>query len=262
MDLILPKYFSDQFLFTGDTKFLIISLMLFIMAFMLCVYALVVINNKFSLRKKATQKKLPAAANVNSLEDGAYQDALKILDRARADSLKILVRAQNKAQGVLDSTYSISQESRRTLDANLQEIYEKQETALAGLSKELLLSYKQVIQEGKEENIRTLYEASEAMKKEAISGVDELKTAIKNETLGAQEALENKIQIEYSKIEGEVEAYKQEKLKNLDRKIFDMLSDIYTRVIRQDLDQTKHEKLILDLLKEEIEKSGLKYGGN
>jgi len=226
---------------------------------MLVVYAFVVINKKSFILKKGTRKKYFGTVGI---EDEAYQNALKILDRARADSLKILIRAQSKAQGVLDSTYTISQESRKALDTNLQGIYEKQESALTGLSKELLQSYKQAIQQEKEENIRTLYEATEAMKKEAMSGVDELKTAIKNETLGAQEALENKIQIEYSKIEGEVEAYKQEKLKNLNRKIFDMLSDVYTRVIRQDLDQTKHEKLILDLLKEEIEKSGLKYGGN
>lgn len=256
MNLNLPIYFTNKFLFTGDTHIVVIAYSMFIIAFLLIVYAVVVLGKKRVLRRK--QQPMTS----EDLSENAYQDALRILDRARANSLKILSRAQLKAQNVLKSTYSITQESRRELDENLVEIYKKQEKSLEGLTEELLQSYKHAVQQGKEDNIRTLYEATEAMKKEALSGVDELKTAIKKETLGAQQVLEDKIQTEYSKIEGEVEVYKQEKIKNLNRKIFDMLSEIYSQVIMQDLDQNKHEKLILDLLKEEIRKSGMNHNIN
>jgi hypothetical protein len=256
MKLNLPIFFTDKFLFTGDTHLVFIAYSMFIIAFLLIVYAVVVIGKRGYLKKK---KQLVTSEDLSDL---AYQDALRILDRARADSLKILSRAQFKAQNVLKSTYSISQESRRELDENLIEIYKKQEKSLGELTEELLQSYKHAVQQGKEDNIRTLYEATEAMKKEAISGVNELKTAIKKETLGAQQMLEDKIQTEYSKIEGEVDIYKQEKIKNLNRKIFDMLSEIYSQVIMQDLDQNKHEKLILDLLKQEIRKSGIDHNIN
>ncbi|MFZ2663749.1 MAG: hypothetical protein WAX66_00035, partial [Patescibacteria group bacterium] len=217
-------------------------------------YALVVLEKKRNLKRKQR------LMNAEDMGESVYQDALQILDRARADSLKILSRAQLKAQNVLKSTYSISQESRKELDTNLLEIYKKQEESLEEINKELLQSYKYAVQQGKEDNIRTLYETTEAMKKEALSGVDELKEAIKEETLGARQALEDKIQTEYLKVEHEADIYKQEKIKNLNKRIFDMLSEIYSKVIMQDLDQIKHEKLILELLKEEIRKSGMDRG--
>lgn len=253
MNQNLLKYLSDSFLFIEDTRFIIIALIFFFIAFMLIVYTVVVVS------KRTVCRKIAVPLGSKGLGEAAYQDALRILDKARADSLKILSKAQFKAQSVLNSTYTISQESREKLDQNLQEIYSKQENSLKDLSKELLESYKSAVEEGKQENIRTLYEATEAMRKGALLGVDEFKSIIKEETLEAQEALEQKLQTEYSKVESEVQVYKEEKIRNLNKRIFDILSDIYTQVIKQDLDQIGHEKLILELLKEEVKKLGLKY---
>jgi len=192
---------------------------------------------------------------------GSYSEALKILDRARADSLKILGRAQVKAQGILDSTYVISRENRKKLEDNLKNIYEKQEKSLDNISEELLEYYREAMEEGKKENIRTLYEVTEAMRKEAIQGVDELKDVVKKETMGAQEALEEKITTEYAKVDSEIKDYKLKKIESLNKKIFELLSNIHSEVIREDLDQIKHEKIILELLDREIKKSGLKNSG-
>ncbi len=197
----------------------------------------------------------------DGIERGSYSEALKILDRARADSLKILGRAQVKAQGILDSTYIISRESRKKLEDNLKNIYEKQEKSLDNISEELLEYYREAMEEGKKENIRTLYEVTEAMRKEAIQGVDELKDVVKKETMGAQDALEEKITTEYAKVDSEIKDYKLKKIESLNKKIFELLSNIHSEVIREDLDQIKHEKIILELLDREIKKSGLKNSG-
>ncbi len=212
-----------------------------------------------SIRKdKGSKNKKESDTGDTEVEKSAYSDALKILDRARADSLKILGRAQIKAQGLLDNTYVISKENRKKLEDSVKDIYEKQSRVLDNLSEELLDNYKIAIEEGKKENIRTLYEVTEAMKKEAIQGVDELKDVVKKETMGAQDALEEKITSEYAKVDAEIKEYKRSKVESLNKKIFELLSNIHSEVIGQDLDQIKHEKLILDLLDREIKKSGLK----
>lgn len=207
-------------------------------------------------RNKLNKK--DASVEGNEIEKSAYGEALKILDRARADSLKILGRAQIKAQGLLDNTYVISKENRRKLEDSVKDIYEKQSRVLDNLSEELLDSYRLAIEEGKKENIRTLYEVTEVMRKEAIQGVNELKDVVKRETMGAQDALEEKITSEYAKVDAEIKEYKKSKVESLNKKIFEVLSNIHSEVIGQDLDQIKHEKLILELLDREIKKSGLK----
>lgn len=250
----LPLIFSDKIMFSGRTDFDTLALALLFTGVFLIACSLIVLKGKKMGRKRVGGESF----EDKNLGEGAYQDALKILDRARADSLKILGRAQSKAQGVLNSTYTISKESREKLDDNLRNIYEKQEKSLSDLTKDLLYSYKNAVEEGKEENIRTLYEATESMKNEALKGVTEFKDVIEKETLGARGQLEDKIKSEYANIEQEIEAYKAEKLKNLNNRIFDILANVYAEVIKQDLDQIKHEKLIISMLKDELRKSGMR----
>ena len=262
MNLKLPGCFSNGFLFSPDGQVCFIIFALFAVSLLLSAYSLIVLSNG-SLGTKSIgnyffRKKRKGNVEVrNDIGGEVYQDALRILDQARSDSLKILGRAQTKAQGLLDSTYVISQENKKKLLDNVQNINEKQERALDNLSEELLNLYKSAIEEGKQENIRTLYEVTEAMKKEALSGVDEFKDLIKKETLGAKEALESKIMTEYAKVDEEIKIYREKRIKSLNSKIFDLLSDMYEEVIGEDFDQVKHEKLILRMLKEEINRSGL-----
>jgi hypothetical protein len=175
---------------------------------------------EFNWTPEKNKKRVDSNVEEEGIERSAYGEALKILDRARADSLKILGRAQMKAQGLLDNTYVISKENRKKLEDSVRGIYEKQERVLDNLSEELLENYRVAIEQGKKENIRTLYEVTEAMKKEAIQGVDELKDVVKRETMGAQDALEEKITSEYAKVDLEIKDYKKKKVESLNKKIF------------------------------------------
>lgn len=253
---LLPTIFLDRLVTLNELSYNILATTLLVLGFLLLIYSTIFFNKgKGFFRKKRV---ISSILGNEKMEESAYQNALKILDRARADSLKILGRAQSKAQSVLSTTYSISKESKEKLDSNLQDMYEKQEKSLLNLTKELLESYRGAIEEGKEENIRTLYEATESMKNEALKGVSEFKDVIKKETLEARGQLEEKIKSEYTGVEEEIEAYKEERLKNLNNKIFDILANVYSEVIKQDLDQVKHEKLIISMLKDELRKSGMR----
>lgn len=259
MNFNLPIYFFDEFLFGKYYQPQFIAFFCFFFALILLVYSFVVLSKGRGVAVKNKRNKKLEKKELEDIGGEVYQDALKILDKARSDSLKILSRAQARAQGLLDNTYTISQESRRKLDQSIDSIYQKQESSLQDLSEELLESYRDAVEEGKQENIRTLYEATEAMRKEALSGVDDFKNVIQKETLETQNALEEKIREEYAKIDEELTTYKDEKIKSLNNRVFEILSDIYTDVIKEDLDQIKYERMILSMLQEEIEKSGMNY---
>jgi len=218
-------------------------------------------SNHLSLKDKLEIRKAKKQGTEikETIEKEAYETALSILDRARSDSLKILGQAQVKAQGLISNTYVISKESRAKLERSINEIYEKQGHILGNLSDEILENYRLAIEEGKKDNIRTLYEVTEAMRQEAIQGVNELKDVVKKETIGAQDALEEKITMEYAKVDSEVKEYKSKKVEGLNKKIFELLSNVYTELMNEELDQVKHEKLILSLLDSEIKKSGLSF---
>jgi cell division septum initiation protein DivIVA len=173
----LPIIFSENLMFTGRVNYDTLAFTFILAGLLLIAYSIIVLKSRHTHKRNTTNVLL---SQNNELRNDAYQDALKILDRARVDSLKILGRAQSKAQSVLNSTYAISKESRDKLDNNLRSIYEKQEKSLSEVTKDLLDSYKSAVEEGKEENIRTLYEATESMKNEALKGV--LRTRLKLNT--------------------------------------------------------------------------------
>ena len=268
MNLSLPfnLFYGLEFIFSNPVNLILIGC--FTIPSLILIYYFVVVSKRDGAFPEILNKR-PTLFNKTALdleeseeestgiERNAYDEALRILDRARSDSLKILGKAQSKAQGILNSTYIISRESRKKLEDNIKNIYEKQQTSLSNISEELLEYYRDAIEEGKKENIRTLYEVTEAMREEAIQGVKELKDVVKKETMEAQDALEEKITTEYAKVDTEIKDYRSKKIESLNKKIFELLSNIHTEVIREDLDQIKHEKLILELLDREIKKSGL-----
>ncbi len=268
MNLILPIFNSGVFVLDVET---FIALTCFFIAAVLLCYLLVtyssdsdvgdVFPNSLSLKDKIEIKKAKKQGIEikETIEKEAYETALSILDKARSDSLRILGQAQVKAQGLISNTYVISKESRAMLERSVNEIYEKQGRVLGNISDEILESYRLAVEEGKKDNIRTLYEVTEAMRQEAIQGVNELKDVVKKETIGAQDALEEKITTEYAKIDSEVKEYKSKKVEGLNKKIFELLSNVYMELMGEDLDQIKHEKLILTLLEREIKKSGLNF---
>ncbi|MFH1648361.1 MAG: hypothetical protein ABIA11_01350, partial [Patescibacteria group bacterium] len=97
------------------------------------------------------------------LGESAYQDALKILDKARAESLRIMSRAQSKAQTLMDSTYSLTDAAKKELDARIGDVYKRQEDYLKKSIEELLITFKSAVEKGSEENIRTLVQTTETL---------------------------------------------------------------------------------------------------
>ena len=192
------------------------------------------------------------------LGEGAYQDALKILDKARADSLRIMSRAQSKAQTLMDNTYSLTDVAKKELDARIGDVYKRQEDYLKKSIEELLITFKSAVEKGSEENIRTLVQTTETLKKEALSDITEFKEMLEEETMGAKEELEEKVKADYAQVEAEIDTYRQEKLKELNNKVLDILSNVYLEVIGKELDQPKYEEMVLKLLDDEVRKSGLK----
>ncbi|MFH1648227.1 MAG: hypothetical protein ABIA11_00665, partial [Patescibacteria group bacterium] len=142
--------------------------------------------------------------------------------------------------------------------ARIGDVYKRQEDYLKKSIEELLITFKSAVEKGSEENIRTLVQTTETLKKEALSDITEFKEMLEEETMGAKEELEDKVKADYAQVEAEIDTYRQKKLKELNNKVLDILSNIYLEVIGKELDQPKYEEMVLKLLDEQVRKSGLK----
>src|SRR3989339_726664 len=190
------------------------------------------------------------------IKDKAYAEAMKIMDSARLKSLKILEESQLKAHRSLDSATSLSKEARDDLDRKFAAIYDKQTSTLEGLGQELVKTYKDALDKERRENMQVIDETSEMLKRELTAEVVEITDTVRKGTIEKQKEVEKKLEDEYSRIEAEINAYKAQKTEEINSRIFDIVAKVSDRVLGRVIDQSSHEKFILDTLKEELMKQG------
>ena len=192
----------------------------------------------------------------NEIKDKAYAEAMKIMDSARLKSLKILEESQLKAHRTLDSASSLSREARDELDRKFTAIYDKQTATLEGLGQELVKTYKDALEKERQENLQVIGETSDMLKRELTSEVMEITDTVRKGTIEKQKEIEKKLEDEYSRIEEEINAYKAQKTEDINARIFDIIAKVSDKVLGRVIDQSSHEKFILDTLKEELMRQG------
>jgi len=216
-------------------------LLLFALACLLVVLAyILVISIAERKRKKDLEKE------SKEIHDDAYQEAMRILDEARVKSINIMGEAQIRAQKVLSEVTNLSTEAKNGLTKRIEALYLKQENILEQMGGELAKFYKEIISKEKIE-----------IKKEAISNIEEFKDTMEKETIESQKEIEEKLKQSYEEVEKELADYKREKVSALNEKIFQVLADITEKIVGKSVDQTEHEKIILETLRDEIRKLGL-----
>ncbi|HAI63058.1 MAG: hypothetical protein UU64_C0013G0014 [candidate division WWE3 bacterium GW2011_GWF2_41_45] len=192
----------------------------------------------------------------NEIKDKAYVEAMKIMDSARLKSLKILEESQLKAHKSLDNASSLSKEARAELDRKFAVIYDKQTSTLDGLSQELVKTYKDALEKERKENMQVIDETSDMLKRELTAEVIEITDTVRKGTIEKQKEIEKKLEEEYSRVEEEINAYKAQKTEEINSRIFDIIARVSDRVLGRVIDQSSHEKFILDTLTEELMKQG------
>lgn len=205
-------------------------------------------------------RKERANREVMKVHENAYEDALKILDEARVKSTRLFGDAQIKSQKMLGEAENITDEKKKELNRKLEALSFRQEEVFKQLGEGLVKSYKEALEKEKNESIRSLAETREMIKDEVLSDIDDFKDTIRKGTVEAQKQVEEKLKKSYEDVEREIAKYKEEKITALNGKIFQILANVSEKVLGKSVDQTGHEKFVLDTLKDEIRKLGLEHG--
>ncbi|KKS06645.1 hypothetical protein A3K01_04450 [candidate division WWE3 bacterium RIFOXYD1_FULL_43_17] len=234
-------------------EFFVERIFYFVIAFSALTVFILVLIFVHMFRKEKQEKE---SALENEIKDKAYAEAMKIMDSARLKSLKILEESQLKAHRSLDSATNLSKEARDELDRKFAAIYDKQTSTLEGLGQELVKTYKDALEKERKENLQVIGETSDMLKRELTSEVMEITDAVRKGTIEKQKEVEKKLEDEYSRIEAEINAYKVQKSEEINARIFDIIAKVSDKVLGRVIDQSSHEKFILDTLKEELMKQG------
>jgi cell division septum initiation protein DivIVA len=245
MNSILPEGFS------------ILSFIVFFLVTLVVVFLVMVLFYNFVSLLFRILRKERVNREVVKMHENAYEEALRILDEARVKSARLFGDAQIKSQEMLSETEDITDEKKKELNRKLEVLSFKQEEMFKQLGESLVKSYKEALEKEKNESIKSLAETQEMIKDEVLSNIGDFKDTIRKGTIVAQEQMEEKLKKSYEEVEREIAKYKEEKIAALNAKIFQILADVSEKVFGKSVDQTGHEKFVLDTLKDEVRKLGL-----
>ncbi len=163
----------------------------------------------------------------------------KTLEEGRLQAQKIISDAQARASQLVSEAATFSSKAQEVLGVAIK----KAEEAQLGF-------YQQALSETKRSAQASLGGIPKDVKDEVVRQLDAVRASLEEEIRSAQIETKKMLAASYSKMEEEIEAYKQQRLKAIDEKIIGILEQVSTRVVGRVLSFEDHEEAILKALED------------
>lgn len=249
-------------IFGLPTDPLLIILVLVFLFLTLLVVSLIFVNSYTFFGKWFSFMQQERNKDVEKIKNVAYKKAEDIVDGAKEASIRIIEESNAKAQETINSAKEISDASRNDIKRHLDEVSLKHIQLLESTSNELNNFYKQAIESQKGKSISTLQNLSHEIEGELAAEVDEFKEILHKETVDSQRMVEQKLQNEYKKISKEIDMYRDEKMRLVDTKIFQILAEVSKEVLGKSISLEEKQDLVFKALEDAKRKEGFINGDN
>jgi F0F1-type ATP synthase membrane subunit b/b' len=181
--------------------------------------------------------------------------AHRILDEARDNAQRVLQESNIKAQQVISQAQVFSEEQKKVLSTHIQDYSDQQAK-----------NYQDFLEGVKKDSMNMLGGISDKINKEALQEIDLFRGNIQNQVQSADESMKmvitsavDQVQIiidEYQnkamnlldqqkkKIDEEIAAYKNQKMKEVDEKIFEIIKEVTKDFFVKSLSPKEHEDVV------------------
>lgn len=214
-------------------EIIIYGAVLITVAFGLLVIALVVLYVRLSRKHQNVLEEKPKAKITPE------QDINTILLEAQQKGQKIIEESNNRAQKVVAQAGTFSAETKHKMLAQLDAV-----------SKEYQANYLGLIEEARTKTGELIKMLGEDIKKEAHLEVEAMRDSLRQEIKKAQVETKAAIDQAYLRVEQEIKGYKQKRLEQVDKEIFEIIRLVSEDVIGKALSTKEHEETIIKSLDE------------
>ena len=185
----------------------------------------------------------------------AELEARHIWEQANREATEIIRVAAEKARDILQSAETTKDNTVSALNAEIMAIAEQHKRYLKDASLKYVETYERMAEHVEEQYLSTLHEASQGMSSDAKHALDMFETFLKDQTIGYKQQMEKKIEDLRNNVNEQVNEYKKEKLKRIDKAIGEIVISVAKIVIGRSLNIKEHNELVLRAL-EEAKKEG------
>jgi hypothetical protein len=178
-----------------------------------------------------------ARDNSGKINDKAQEVSEKIIEQAKEKSLKLLESAEKKASEIIEQTHFVSEDARKDLTLRLEEASQKQTQ-----------EYAKMLTEVRTEIVALFTGISKTMQQQTSQELASFHQVVESSLQESLQALTTQSKTEIGKQNEAIEAYKAEKLRQVDETIFQLTKDVIVRVTSKSLTKAEHEALVLKAL--------------
>ena len=184
------------------------------------------------------------------IEAEKNKKTLEVIEKAQKDYLAIISQANRKAREIVKNAVSIKKASEKDLEKALEEFEKEQESLLQKTSQDVFEKYQIKLNEVNDNDIKIVGNVSKSIEEYTDKQVTEYKDIIEKETIASQKILEQKTEDEYRKMEEELKAYKEEKLKSIEENLYRIVKEVTEAAIGRGLNLENRENLVMDAFEE------------
>lgn len=193
-----------------------------------------------------------------SYQKDIFHHSQHMIDKAREKAHEIIYTADEKAQEIIKQTEVFSREASESSNEILAELRRSQKEQLERAANSLFEEYKEELENVYRENINLFKNISKSIEEKADLEIKDFKEILEKETLESQKIVGEKIENRYQEVQAELEAYRVSELQKLKDNIYRITEQALILAVGRSLDQETHEALVMDALKEAIEKDKLR----
>lgn len=199
---------------------------------------------------KSTKKLQLLRAEHESAKATIAKNNLSILNEARNKAIRIIDEANNKAMDVVQRSNLFINITNDNFNKELKTLAEKEFNNFEKATSSFIGEYVSVLSDLKSRNVEIFQNISNNIEIATLEEIRKFKNIIEQETISSQKMIGNKVDHEYSLAKKDIEVYRQDKLKLIDEKIYEILERISRIVMGKALDLSDHEQLIIQSLEE------------
>lgn len=182
------------------------------------------------------------------LETKAYKAALEKLRSAHEVSLKVVEDTNAKATEIIKDAQYLSENAKEELAKSLRDVSNDQKAQLEKTTEEALGEYTRELKSQKEKNIQSMNQVAEEIKSAATNELEEFKSMLHNDTVDYEKKIEEKLTAEQKILKERLDAYKNEKIRKIDKSIASIVVQVSKDVIGKSIDLDTSQKLVFDAL--------------
>lgn len=193
--------------------------------------------------------------DIEKIENDIFHHNQKMIDHARQKAQEIIIEANAKANQIVRQANNLEQQTTQDAEKLSNQLLETQRQELELVRRELASHYKTLLEELYQNNVNLFKNISKDIEGRASLEIKDFKEILEKETLGSQKIVGEKIESRYQEVQKELEQYREQELQKLRNNIYGITQKAVELALGRWLDREVHETLMMDALKEAIEKN-------